>query len=369
MTQVDLNRYTADRSSISQDNVPTATIFQMALAGLQSPKLLWLLASIVLLGTFSVGRAQNDYAAGHRSLPDAHNCYPYGEWWSDRIQRAIAGGTPVAIEQDLYWYQPKADIPGRSVVAHSPPLNGNEPGMEAYFFERIRPIVEAALRNPDHSQWPLITLNLDIKTQEVEHLRAIRALLYEHEKWLTTTPRTTNDETPHLLTVGPVLVLNGPSDTEEKVFHEEVPVGGKIVTFGAVHTNMSDITATPETIESDRETNYRRWWNNPWTVIEAGGQPQPGPWTLEKTERLNAFTTHAHKQGLWIRFYTLDGASTLDQSANGWAKIYNFPTLQGAIIRWVQAAVAGVDFIASDQYELEASIIRAVRNALPLSSR
>jgi hypothetical protein len=310
-----------------------------------------------------MGTAQTNYLPGHRSLPDAHNCYPYGEWWTDRIQRALSGGTPVAIEQDLYWYRPDLDKPGRSVLAHSPPFTGNEPGMEMYFFERVRSIVEAALRNPDRSQWPLITLNLDIKTQEPEHLRAIRSLLYKYESWLTTTTRTVNDEVVQPLKVGPILVLNGPSDAEEEVFHHEISVGSRLVTSGAVHTNMSDRSAFPEIIESDPETNYRRWWNNPWTVIEQNGQPLSGPWTEAKTKRLRAFVAHAHKQSLWIRFYTLDGASVQDQSANGWAKIYNFPTLEDAIVRWVQATAAGVDFIASDQYELEASIVRSVRAA------
>ena len=38
---------------------------------------------------------------GSRSVMDAHNCYPYDEWWYDRIDRALSVGTPVAIEQDL----------------------------------------------------------------------------------------------------------------------------------------------------------------------------------------------------------------------------------------------------------------------------
>ena len=38
---------------------------------------------------------------------DAHNCYPYFDWWSDRIDRALSAGTPLAIEQDLYWHTDK----------------------------------------------------------------------------------------------------------------------------------------------------------------------------------------------------------------------------------------------------------------------
>lgn len=310
--------------------------------------------------------AQTDFLPGHRSLPDAHNCYPYGEWWHDRIDRALAGGVPVAIEQDLYWYKKQGEIDGRSVVAHSPPLNGKEPNMENYFFERIRPLIEAALRNPDHSQWPIVTLNLDIKTQEPEHLRAIRGLLLKYESWLTTAERTSDGSTVQPLRVGPVLILNGPADSEQRVFYDEIPVGGRLITFGAVPTNMSDIKAAPDLIETAPESNYRRWWNNPWPVIESDGQQRAGEWSEGKSKRLQAFVSHAHKQGLWIRFYTLDGADQKEQSANGWAGLYNFASIQDAMTRWVQSTVDGVDFIASDQYELEASTIRAVRTAIHL---
>jgi hypothetical protein len=36
---------------------------------------------------------------------------------------------------------------------------------------------------------------------------------------------------------------------------------------------------------------------------------------------------HAHAQGLWIRFYTLDGVTPEQQKKNGWLKTYNFPSL------------------------------------------
>ena len=122
-------------------------------------------ALFVTAGFFSC-HAQGQLRPGTLVTPDAHNCYPYEGQWSDRIDRALAGGTPGAIEQDLFWYRPDPSRPGRSVVAHGLPVRGSEPGMEQYFFERVRPLVEAALRNPDHSPWSIITLNLDIKTEQ-----------------------------------------------------------------------------------------------------------------------------------------------------------------------------------------------------------
>src|SRR6266478_7330734 len=88
--------------------------------------------------------AQDAAKRGSRSVMDAHNCYPYFEWWSDRIDRALSAGTPLAIEQDLYWYTDSRTGRSWSVVAHGAPMSGQEPTMQRYFFERVRPIVEKA---------------------------------------------------------------------------------------------------------------------------------------------------------------------------------------------------------------------------------
>jgi hypothetical protein len=316
---------------------------------------------------FCSGYAQEQPRPGTVVTPDAHNCYPYDARWHDRIDRALAGGTPVAIEQDLFWYRPDPSRPGRSVVAHGLPVNGSEPGMEQYFFDRVRPLVEEALRKPDPSHWPIITLNLDIKTEEPEHLRAIRELLTKYQAWLTTTTRTSDAFNVGRLTVGPILVLNGPSDAQQKVFYDEIPVGGKLLTFGAVHSDTHDLAATANHIETENATNYRRWWNNSWTVIEPEGQPHATAWTPAKNARLKSFVAQAHARGLWIRFYTLDGASKADQSANGWFEEYNFPSLDAARLRWVACIRDGVDYLASDQYELVSASVRKMAPAdLPI---
>src|SRR5262245_55844883 len=87
--------------------------------------------------------AASKLAIGHGSLLHAHNCYPERGQWGDRIERALSTGpSPIAIEQDVMWVAPAAGRPGRSVVAHDTPPVGDEPTLEQYFFERVRPIVE-----------------------------------------------------------------------------------------------------------------------------------------------------------------------------------------------------------------------------------
>jgi hypothetical protein len=51
----------------------------------------------------SQSELRTSYKPGSRTVMDAHNCYPYYEWWYDCIDRALSAGTPLAIEQDLYW--------------------------------------------------------------------------------------------------------------------------------------------------------------------------------------------------------------------------------------------------------------------------
>src|SRR5215510_6438353 len=144
---------------------------------------------ILLCAATASHHAQTAFRPGARVVLDAHNCYPYGEWWSDRIDRALSSGTPLAIEQDLAWYTDPRSGRSWSVLSHSSTATGSEPTMKEYFFERIRPIVERALREGDRSQWPIFTLNLDLKTEEPEHLRAIWALLTEYKDWISSAQR------------------------------------------------------------------------------------------------------------------------------------------------------------------------------------
>src|SRR5690348_7158565 len=112
----------------------------------RSIRRLSLSAALLFIAAPLVVSAQKVPEPGSRTLMDAHNCYPYGEWWSDRIDRALSAGTPLAIEQDLAWYTDPKTGKSWSVVTHGEPLNGHEPTIEDYFFERVRPIVEKALQ-------------------------------------------------------------------------------------------------------------------------------------------------------------------------------------------------------------------------------
>ena len=202
-----------------------------------------------------------------------------------------------------------------------------------------------ALTGSSRENWPLITLNLDFKDSEPAHFAAIQALLSKYQAWLTTAPRTASTDKVEPLHLGPVLVLTGSDPAQQKAFHDAVPVGGTLLLFGAVTTTVPA-----------RATNYRRWSNNPWNVIEPEGQNGAGEWTAEEADRLARTVRAAHQAGLWIRFYTLNGHSTERGEHMGWTPGYNFTSLDAVNVRWRAAIDAGVDFIATDQYEEFAQI-------------
>ena len=320
------------------------------------------IAALVVVG-FSPGTAAQapGFGPGARVLLDAHNAYPYDGRFADRVPRALATGLPVAIEQDLIW-RVGADGKGESVVGHDVDKVADAPSFEAYFFGAMTPVIEQALRENRRDQWPVIVLNLDFKTNEPAHHARVREVLSKHKAWLTSAPRTATPDQPSPLTVAPILVLTGSDASQQTDFHDNVPVGEPLWLFGAIaqpepagETARDKALAlakmAPETLIAQKASNYRRWVNFPWHVVEAGGQPYAAEWTAADRTRLDALVSRAHGQGLWIRFYTLNGHPAADADKEGWSKGYNFGSIEGATVRWKAVRDAKVDFVATDQYE------------------
>ena len=313
------------------------------------------LVLVVALAAAAAAQTPAGYGPGRRVLLDAHNAYPYQGRWNDRVDRAVNTGTPLAIEQDLIWRPSSAGVPAHSIVSHGEPYTGEEPTLRD-FFERVRPIATQALADRStRDRWPLITLNLDFKDKDPQHFAAIWAVLGEYETWLTTATRTATLQRVEPLQPGPLLVLTGSDPAQQAAFHDAVPIGAKLLLFGAVLPAVAPagaMTGKPML----KATNYHRWSNNPWSVIEPAGQNKAGEWTDEDRDRLRQAVHAAHGGGLWIRFYTLNGHSTEQGERMGWTPSYNFGSLDAARIRWKAAIAAGVDFVATDQYEEYAQI-------------
>lgn len=307
----------------------------------------------------SAGLAQQGFGPGRRVLLDAHNAYPQNDRWSDRIDRALSTGTPLAIEQDLNWAKRPTSGRFEIVVAHDSSELDRAPTLETYFFDKIRPIMERGLAEKRRETWPLIVLNLDFKQNDAPLLDAVYTLLGKYEAWLTTAPRTSTPAVAAPLSVGPLLVLTGSSEAQRARFHDAVPIGQRLRAFGAIPSvaasgataeeraaNLSRMPA--QEIIASKASNYARWVNFPWLVVESGGQTRAGDWSAADATRLDALVKRAHAQDLWIRFYTLDGFLN---DGDGLTKSYDFGSDAAVKVRWRAAIEARVDFIATDHYE------------------
>lgn len=318
--------------------------------------------AVMALSKAAVEPAAAGSVFGTTTLLHAHNCYPEDGRWFDRIDRALGTGLArVAIEQDVAWVPPADGRPGRSVVSHDTELSGAEPALEEHFFARIRPLMERALAEDRRASWPLIVLHLDFKSNEPEHHQAVWDLLSRHRAWLTTAGRVSDPSRVMPFQTGPLLVLteNGPG--QEEAFSGRVLIGDRLLLFGTTPNpalpRSEDpaerariaVSASPAALIPWPATNYRRWTNFAWNVVEGGGQHSAGAWTAADADRLGRLVRRAHEQGLWIRFYTLNGHNA--GAGRGWSAGYNFGTAAAVRDRWRAAIAAGVDFVATDQYE------------------
>ena len=247
------------------------------------------------------------------------------------------------------------------VVSHTPKPTGTEPTLRDYFFEQVRPVVEKALAENKPKEWPLIILHFDFKDNQPAILHAVWQLLGEYEPWLSTAVKTNDPNSLSPIEIKPILAITEDSDAQQKVFFDDLPVGAKLRVFGSAHSHpvpkgmpMPElmhwaVTISPEELLSARPTNYRRWWNSSWYPVEEGGQNHAGDWTAADDARLRALVDHAHQLGYWVRFYTLDGFKPANDQ--GWGQYYNFGSKDAVILRWKAAIAAGVNFVATDQYE------------------
>jgi hypothetical protein len=301
-----------------------------------------------------------DYLNHNRPILDAHNCYPYNGQFADRIDRALSQAFPIGIEQDIAWAVDPKTGQGRPVVTHTPKTTGSEPTLKEHFFERVRPIIEKALKENRRDTWPIIVMHFDFKSLDPVLLRAVWDVLGEYEEWITTAPQLAG---PNLLAPfdpKPLLILTEDAPIQEQVFFREIPKNARLRLFGSAQTAKIDAqsraerahlaaTLPPEKLLTVKPTNFRRWWNNSWDEVEEGGQTQAGDWTPASMARLKALVDYAHGLGYWIRFYTLDGFAPSENQ--GWGAGYNFGSRAKVEARWKAALDAGVNLIATDQYE------------------
>jgi len=334
----------------------------------RSLPLIGLLALVLAVDGQQPEKIRQVLPPGARIWLHAHNCYPEKGLWADRIERALsARSTGLAIEQDVAWRVDAQSGRGASVVSHDTKLAGTEPALEAHFFNRVRPLMERALAENRRETWPVMVLHLDFKSNERAHHEAVWELLGRHLSWLTTAERVEDEGRVVPLSPGPLLALTENGEGQAETFHTRVPIGQRLRIFGtipaptfpgaktAAERRAAILSAAPELLIPSGATNYRRWTNFPWAAVERGGQAKAGAWTEEDDRRLRSLVSRAHDVGLWVRFYTLNGHPP--GKGLGWTESYNFGSLDAVRERLNAAIAAGVEFIATDQYEELAKLL------------
>jgi hypothetical protein len=329
-------------------------------------------AAVAVLTVAGAANMTGSFGPGSRTVILSHNAYPDHGKYADRLDRAIAAGLPFATEQDLAW------IDGKSLEIHgSKNASGDDPTLETYFFPKVKPIVEKALKDGNKGNWPLITLYLDIKNDPPEHLEAILKVLDRYQGWLTTARKTADITVQSPLDVKPMMVLveDKQDDIKQKFFYDQVPVGGRIRVFGSVTTfdeNPTHLpkdkkaeaiallsTVDPEQLVPHKADNYRRWFGTNWAFIEKGGETGAGDWTPASEERLKKFVAYGHRLGYFVGIYCLDGYTEAENQ--GWDKDYNFGSKEKVTPRWQAAVRSHADFISTDQMEDVAAVVKQVR--------
>lgn len=288
---------------------------------------------LVLFAVAILGAAVQ--APDDQPLPiGAHNCYPSNSARTDRLVEALRLGID-NIEIDLGWDEEHArlivghDIKARPGVTY--------PELEAY----LVPALEAHWRTPRADGAPSV-LTVDFKTERPEALAQFTRFLEAHADWFSTAPKA--KESP--LTRRRLTVCLTGSDTIKDLYDSQIPAGGtyrafRDRVFGAAEPYRTAVTE----YASARATAYHRFLTVHWSHVERGGPPLAGTWTSSEMARLDALVTLFHGEGFRARFYCLDGHTGPVVSP------YRFADDASAQIRWRAAARAGVDWVASDEYE------------------
>jgi hypothetical protein len=319
----------------------------------------------------SAAEKSSPFAPGVRTLVLAHNAYPYEGKYADRLDRALSTGLPIVIEQDLVW------VNGKSLEIHNEKLaTDDSPTLETYFFPKVAPIVEKALKEGNKGNWPLITVFLDIKNDPVEHLEAINKVLDKYDAWLTKAVKTADITKMSPLELKPMMIIleDKQKDIKQEFFYDRVPVGGKIRAFGGPEKfddNPNKLPRTaraermagllkidPDTLVTRHADNYHRWFGTDWNFIEPCGAAHKD-WSAEAEARLNKFVRRGHSLGYMVGVYGINGWT--ESENQGWTPEYNFGSKEASAVRLRAIVKAKVDFISTDQYEEAAKVIHSLR--------
>src|SRR5262249_32643364 len=143
-------------------------------------------------------------------------------------------------------------------------------------------------------------LTIDWKTGRPEAVLQFVQLLDAHAEWFSSAPKAADSP----LTTRQLTVCFSGSEAAKDAYDALIPDGGTYRAFRdrvASGKYEDDVTAyVPE-----KSTAYLRFLALHWRVIERGGPPSAGEWTLAEMDRLSALVALAHRRGFRVRLYSL----------------------------------------------------------------
>jgi len=275
-----------------------------------------------------------DYPA--RWFLNAHNCYPAEGRGADRLARARRAGIS-AIEIDLAW----SDARKRAVITHTAKLNGGEPLIDDYL---LAPILPELRKMPVDR--PGILVIFDFKDHEAGTVREVYDLLQRLRSLVTTCGKRGESPADSPMRWRPLTVLLSGDPQAIAAYEQMTPPGDAYLAMGNREPPENKFRENVEDYFPQPATAFYRVFNFNWAHVEKTRNNEAGPFTPAKRARLDALVTAAHRKGYWSRAWTLNATS------QAWSPEDNFSSNDALLERWRAAAAAGLENIATDEYEL-----------------
>ncbi|HZS52641.1 MAG TPA: hypothetical protein VFA54_17360 [Bryobacterales bacterium] len=275
---------------------------------------------------------------------NAHNCYPAGDHGADRLERARRSGLSV-IEIDLAWSERRR----RAVITHTTKLTGSEPTIEAYFWKPMLPELEKMPRGR-----PGILVIFDFKDHQPGTVKQVYQFLQRRRALITACgKRGDSPATP--LDWRPLTVLLSGDQEAIAMFERLTPPTEPYLAMGNREPpNDNKFQENVANYFPEPATAFYRVFNFNWAHIEKSRNNQAGDFTPEERNRLIELVEAGRSKGYWLRAWTLNADST------AWSPEDNFGSREALLARWRAAWEAGLDNVATDEYELAGEFLRSL---------
>lgn len=273
---------------------------------------------------------------------NAHNCYPDRGRGADRFERARQAGLS-AFELDLVWSEPL----GRTVISHERKLTGQEPALDSHFARFLLP----ELRQLPPEQ-PGLLLLLDFKTDHPGPPGEVRSLLLRYRDLVTANGARGDAPTSTPLRYRPLTVLLTGHAAAIARYEAAVADGEPFLAMGnrepaerRFREEIAEYFPQPATV-------FYRVFNFQWIHIEREPNSKAGAFTAAEESRLRSLVETARQEGYWLRAWNLNATS------RAWSEEHNFGGPAALLERWRAALEAGVDMVATDEYDLAGRFTR-----------